>query len=132
MPPRRFSMPSPWWRAGRLHGGETMCTKMDGPGGTDGTCWDMIEASGMMCVPFISGFAASPARVRPMSTPMPSTPPMPSSSNFDVRMRLRAMFIHLGLSCLVAAMLAAMVFLVWYPPPFSDMSGGRELFLVVV
>lgn len=57
---------------------------------------------------------------------------MPSSSNFDVRTRLRAMSIHLGLSCLVAAMLAAMVFLVWYPSPFSDMSGGRELFFLVV
>jgi hypothetical protein len=51
---------------------------------------------------------------------------------FDWRQRLRASAIHLGLSTLVAAACAALVFLLWYPAPFREISGGRELFLMVV
>ncbi len=39
---------------------------------------------------------------------------------------------HLLISLLVAAIAAALVFLVWYPYPYRDLSGGRELFLLVM
>jgi hypothetical protein len=46
--------------------------------------------------------------------------------------RLRAAAIHLGLSLLVAALAALLVFLVWYPYPYRDISGGRDLFLLLI
>jgi hypothetical protein len=46
--------------------------------------------------------------------------------------RLRAAGIHLGLSMLVAALAAVLVFAIWYPYPYREISGGRELFLLVV
>ncbi len=46
--------------------------------------------------------------------------------------RLRAAAIHLGLSLLVAALAGTLVFLLWYPYPYREVSGGRELFLLVV
>ena len=45
--------------------------------------------------------------------------------------KFRAFATHLGLSLLVAALAAALVFWLWYPPPFRALSGGRELFLLV-
>ncbi len=39
---------------------------------------------------------------------------------------------HLGLSLAVSAVAAALVFFVWYPYPYSEVSGGRELFFLVV
>lgn len=45
---------------------------------------------------------------------------------------MRALLVHLGLSALVAAGAAALVFVGWYPWPFREISGGRELFLIVV
>lgn len=46
--------------------------------------------------------------------------------------RVRAAAIHLCLSLLVAALAGALVFGVWYPYPYSEISGGRELFLLLV
>lgn len=46
--------------------------------------------------------------------------------------RARAAGIHFGLSALVAAIAAVLVFAVWYPYPYRELSGGRELFLLVV
>lgn len=46
--------------------------------------------------------------------------------------RVRAALIHLGLSAAVAVIAAALVFELWYPAPFRDISGGRELFMLVV
>lgn len=46
--------------------------------------------------------------------------------------RARAGGIHLGISLLVALAAAALVFGVWYPYPYRDLSGGRNLFLLVV
>ncbi|MBL0918854.1 MAG: pilus assembly protein [Hydrogenophaga sp.] len=40
--------------------------------------------------------------------------------------------IHLGLSLLVAFGSALLVWGVWYPPPFDQLSGGAELFLLIV
>jgi hypothetical protein len=58
--------------------------------------------------------------------------PPPTASGFDLRSRLRAAGIHFGLSAVVAAAAAALVFLLWYPMPFREISGGRELFFIVV
>ena len=46
--------------------------------------------------------------------------------------RFNASVIHLGLSLTVAALAALLVFGIWYPYPFREISGGRELFLIVV
>lgn len=46
--------------------------------------------------------------------------------------RLKASSIHLGISLAIAAAAALLVFGLWYPYPYRDISGGRELFLIVV
>ncbi len=46
--------------------------------------------------------------------------------------RLRAAGIHLALSLAVAVLAALLVFGLWYPYPYREISGGRELFLIVV
>lgn len=46
--------------------------------------------------------------------------------------RLKASGIHLALSLTVAALAALLVFGIWFPYPYRDISGGRELFLLVV
>jgi len=46
--------------------------------------------------------------------------------------RLRASGLHLSLSLMVAALAAAVVFGLWYPYPYREVSGGRELLLLVV
>lgn len=58
----------------------------------------------------------------------------PSSprTGFDLPTRLKAAGIHLGLSALVAVLVALLVLGVWYPQPFRDISGGRELFTLIV
>jgi hypothetical protein len=48
------------------------------------------------------------------------------------RDRLKAGAIHLGLSLVIAVLAALLVFGVWYPYPYREISGGRELFLLVV
>ena len=46
--------------------------------------------------------------------------------------RLRASGIHLALSLGVAGLAALFVFGIWYPYPYREISGGRELFMLVV
>jgi hypothetical protein len=46
--------------------------------------------------------------------------------------RLKASAIHLCASLVIAALAAALVFGVWYPYPYREVSGGRELFWLVV
>lgn len=58
--------------------------------------------------------------------------PSPASFSSTLRPRLRAALIHLALSALVAAACAALVFGLWYPTPFRQISGGDELFLLIV
>ena len=50
----------------------------------------------------------------------------------DWKNRSRAATIHLGLSVLIASGAALLVFAVWYPYPYREISGGRELFTLVV
>lgn len=51
---------------------------------------------------------------------------------FPWRDKLRASGIHLGLSLAVALLAGLLVFGLWYPYPYREISGGRELFLIVV
>jgi hypothetical protein len=46
--------------------------------------------------------------------------------------RVKASGIHFGISLGVAALAAVLVFGLWYPYPYREISGGRELFLIVV
>ena len=46
--------------------------------------------------------------------------------------RLRASGIHLGLSLVIAVLAGLLVFGVWYPYPYREISGGRELFLILI
>src|SRR4051812_9236072 len=45
--------------------------------------------------------------------------------------RLKASGIHLGVSLCVALCAALLVFAAWYPYPYREISGGRELFMIV-
>lgn len=45
--------------------------------------------------------------------------------------RIRASGIHLGISLCIVALAAVLVFGVWYPYPYREISGGRALFLLV-
>jgi hypothetical protein len=54
------------------------------------------------------------------------------TARFGWGARLRAATIHLGLSVLVATLAALLVFALWYPYPYRELSGGRELFQLVV
>lgn len=46
--------------------------------------------------------------------------------------RLKASSIHLGISLCIAVAAAVLVFTAWYPWPYREVSGGRELFLILV
>jgi hypothetical protein len=46
--------------------------------------------------------------------------------------RLKASGVHLVLSLCIAALAALLVFGLWYPYPYREISGGRELFLLIV
>lgn len=45
---------------------------------------------------------------------------------------MRAALIHLGLSLLLALAVGLLVFAIWYPLPYREISGGRDLFLLVI
>jgi hypothetical protein len=49
-----------------------------------------------------------------------------------IRSAARAALLHLGLSLLVACAVAWVVFRVWYPAPFHELTGGRSLFLILI
>lgn len=48
------------------------------------------------------------------------------------REKLIATAIHFCVTAVLAAIAAALIFLVWYPPPFQKIMGGTELFMLVV
>lgn len=54
------------------------------------------------------------------------------TATFDWRDRLRAATVHLGLSALVAFVAALLVFALWYPYPYREISGGWNLIVLVV
>lgn len=53
-------------------------------------------------------------------------------NKWDWSVRLRASGIHLGISLVVAGLIAGLVFGLWYPYPYREISGGRELFILVM
>ena len=53
-------------------------------------------------------------------------------ANLDWGVRLKASGLHLLISLGVAAMAATLVFAIWYPYPYRVISGGQELFLILV
>lgn len=55
-----------------------------------------------------------------------------SSSGFNWPARFKAAGIHFGISLISAFAAALLVFLVWYPYPYREISGGRELFILIV
>lgn len=56
----------------------------------------------------------------------------PTGSAFAWRSRASAALIHLGGSAAVAALAATLVFTLWYPWPYRIVSGGAELFALLV
>lgn len=46
--------------------------------------------------------------------------------------RLKASGIHLGVSLIVAALAALLVFGIWYPYPYREISGDRDLMVVAL
>lgn len=53
-------------------------------------------------------------------------------SNIDIwKTKFRAGAIHLGISLCVVLLAAILVFGLWYPYPYSDISGGKALFMLV-
>lgn len=68
----------------------------------------------------------------PMSLKNGRTPDIVPPQHFAWHARLRAALVHLALSAMVAAVAAVVVFVLWYPMPFREISGGRELFTLVV
>src|SRR3569832_471507 len=45
--------------------------------------------------------------------------------------RLKASGLHLAISLCIASAAALLVFTVWYPYPYREVSGGRELFVIL-
>ncbi|MBT9510835.1 MAG: pilus assembly protein [Acidovorax sp.] len=50
----------------------------------------------------------------------------------DLKGRIRASGIHLGISLCIAALAAVLVFAFWYPYPYREISGGRSLFMLLI
>lgn len=47
------------------------------------------------------------------------------------REKFRAFGIHFATTLFVAALAAALIFFVWYPPPYATMVGGLKLFVLI-
>jgi len=52
--------------------------------------------------------------------------------HLNLQTRLKAASIHLGASATVAALTALLVFGLWFPYPYRELAGGRELFLLIL
>lgn len=57
---------------------------------------------------------------------------MSKTSTFNWNERFKASGIHFCISLAIALLAALLVFGLWYPYPYREISGGRELFLIVV
>lgn len=53
---------------------------------------------------------------------------------FAIRLRSAgvASIIHFAASCLLAILVSAAVFVIWYPYPYRELSGGRDLFILII
>lgn len=57
---------------------------------------------------------------------------MQTANAFFWKDRFKASGIHLGISIAIALLAAMLVFGLWYPNPYREISGGRELFLILM
>jgi hypothetical protein len=57
---------------------------------------------------------------------------MTNSTSLRLRQARRFALKHLAASALIAALCAGLVFGVWFPYPYDQLAGGRELFTIVV
>ena len=57
---------------------------------------------------------------------------MDARTQLRIKTASKAALIHLLLSSVVALLAAFLVFTLWYPYPYAELSGGRELFILVV
>jgi hypothetical protein len=48
------------------------------------------------------------------------------------KLAFKAMVVHFGLSLLVGIVVALLVFTLWFPYPYRELAGGRELFFLVM
>jgi len=48
------------------------------------------------------------------------------------KVAVKASLVHLAISILVASLAAILIFKLWFPEPFSELSGGNELFKLLV
>lgn len=55
-----------------------------------------------------------------------------ASRNLHLPTRLKAAVVHLSLSAAVAALTALLVFWLWFPYPYREVAGGRDLFLLIL
>ena len=55
-----------------------------------------------------------------------------AASGLSLSRRIKAPALHAVVSAVVAALAAALVFIAWYPPPYSRLAGGLSLFLILV
>lgn len=49
-----------------------------------------------------------------------------------MKQRIHAFAMHLAISCIIALGVAAFTFFCWYPHPYRSLSGGLELFLMIM
>lgn len=54
------------------------------------------------------------------------------NQSFNLKARLKAALIHISISALIASMAAWLVFGLWYAWPYRLISGGQDLFLIVL
>jgi hypothetical protein len=57
---------------------------------------------------------------------------LPMIERLDIRRRARAAGLHFLISLALAALIAGLVFFLWYPGAYRLLSGGRDLFLLVI
>lgn len=67
-----------------------------------------------------------------MASRIPRIWPYRNCLTMNWKTRLRAASIHLLISLGIAALAATLVFALWYPYPYRELSGGRELFALLV
>lgn len=53
-------------------------------------------------------------------------------SSLRLQAALKAMGVHFVLSVLIAGLVALLVFAVWFPYPYREFAGGKDLFLLIV
>ncbi|MFN4359648.1 MAG: TfpX/TfpZ family type IV pilin accessory protein [Hylemonella sp.] len=57
---------------------------------------------------------------------------MKEESSFRIKDRLHASSIHMGASLIIGSLAAWLVFALWYPYPYREISGGKELFIIII